>query len=362
MAILVGTGAALWMTSLRASQSPQLVTVDRPARAGDSTNLANFNPALIYQSRVGSVVTIQAVFGQSTGDGTGFAVDDQGHLVTASHVVYDYRDGTGLARALYVNAANGERVSARVVGVDQQSDLAVIKIDPDELKLKPAPWGNSDRVIPGEPVAVIGAPFGNGDSISTGIVSSARRTVKSLLPTGSNIVDAIQVDAPINRGNSGGPVFDARGRVIGVAQQIQTTSGTTQGVAFLVPSITARRAYEQIIRDGRASYAKIGINAESVTPNLARKANLPATTGALVSAVDGPAQDAGLSAGSEEVTFAGKRIRLGDQIISIAGSKVRTADDILRITSRLDVGASVEIVYYRDGERQSATVVTAPRP
>lgn len=358
---MAGVGTAMWTTGAGGSDEPQLVSIDRPAKASDKTSIANFNPAMIYQSRVDAVVTIETVFGKSTGNGTGFAVDDDGHIMTASHVVYDYRDATGLARAVYIVLADGERVAARVVGFDQYSDLAVLKVDPDVVKLQPAPWGNSDRVIPGEPVAVIGAPFGNGDSISTGIVSSARRTVKSLLPSGSAIVDAIQVDAPINRGNSGGPVFDHRGRTIGVAQQIQSESGVSEGVAFLVPANTAKRVYEQILAHGTAQYARLGINAEPVTPLLAKQADLPRTSGALVSAVDGPAQEAGLSAGTEQVVFAGKQVQLGDLVTSIAGAKVASGDDILRIVSRLDVGARVEVVYYRDGKRQTVMLTTAAR-
>jgi serine protease Do len=132
-------------------------------------------------------------------------------------------------------------------------------------------------------------------------------------------------------------------------------------VAFLVPSNNAQRVYKQILENGMASYARLGINAEPVTPLLAKQANLPRSSGALVSAVDGPAREAGLSAGSEQVVFAGKPVQLGDLVTSIAGSKVTSGDDILRIVSRLDVGANVEVVFYRDGKRQTVMLTTAAR-
>jgi S1-C subfamily serine protease len=251
-------------------------------------------------------------------------------------------------------------VTATVVGIDRFSDLAVLQVDPHEVQLTPVPWGDSDAVVPGEPVAVIGAPFGYKSSITRGIVSATHRTVLTQV-SDSSIADAIQLDASVNRGNSGGPVFNARGQLIGIAQQIRSTTTASEGVAFAVPSDTARRSAEQIIADGKPHYAYVGMTTTTVTPQLARLLGLPVPAGVLVTESTGPASEAGISAGTHATLYAGHSVQVGDQLVELAGQKVLTSDDVPRIVSRIDAGSKVAAVYYHGGKRMTTTIATRER-
>ena len=180
------------------------------------------------------------------------------------------------ADKLYVEFRDRDRVPAKIVGWDLFSDVAVVRVDPRAHALAPVPLGSSAAVVVGTPVAAIGSPFNEQSSLSVGVVSATDRTIDSLT-SGYSVSDAIQTDAPINRGNSGGPLFDARGRVIGINAQIRSTSGTAEGVGFAIPIDTARRALEQLVRTGRVAYAYVGVTTQDVTPGLARKFGFGAT-------------------------------------------------------------------------------------
>ena len=166
---------------------------------------------------------------------------------------------------VYVEFKDRDRVPARIVGWDLFSDVAVVRVDPGAHALSPVPLGTSSSVVVGTPVAAIGSPFDEQSSLSVGVVSATDRRIDSLT-SGYSISDAIQTDASINRGNSGGPSFDARGRVIGINAQIRSTSGTTEGVGFAIPIDTARRTLDQLVRTGKVSYAYVGVSTRGRHP------------------------------------------------------------------------------------------------
>src|SRR5439155_16288243 len=234
-----------------------------------------FDPARIYAQRSAGVVTIYAVFAaaQESTQGSGFVVSGDGLILTNSHVIttagQDPRATPRAADALYVEFADHDRVPAKIVGWDVFDDVGVVRIDPKQHSVTPVPLGNSAAVRVGDPVAVIGSPFGNENSLAVGVVSATRRSIDSLTSPDYNLIDAIQTDAPINHGNSGGPMFDARGRVVGINAQIRSSTGGSgfEGVGFAVPIDSARRSLTQILQTGSVRYAYIGIETEDLTPS-----------------------------------------------------------------------------------------------
>src|SRR5688572_14216701 len=196
--------------------------------------------------------------------------------MTNSHVVTTAGESAGAARSartVYVQFADGDRVPGKIVGYDPFTDVAVLRVDGASHKLSAVPLGDSSAVVVGEPVAAIGSPFGNESSLSVGVVSATNRSISSLTSI-YNVVDAIQTDAPINRGNSGGPLFDARGRVIGVNAQIRSESGNNEGVGFAIPINAAKRSLEQLVADGEVSYAYVGVKTTDLTPLAAARFDL----------------------------------------------------------------------------------------
>ena len=334
-----------------------------------------FQPAQIFARRAAGVVTIVSYFNSgtiSTGQGSGFVVSQSGDVLTSAHVVTTAGQGDGRARrahTIYVQFSDGDRVPARIVGYDLFDDVAVIHVNPRLHRLRPVPLGNSGRVVVGEPVAAIGSPFGNADSLSVGVVSAVRRSIPSLT-TSYDLIDAIQTDAPINHGNSGGPLFDARGRVIGINAQIKTSGGGSgfEGVGFAVPIDSARRSLGQILQTGSVRYAYIGIETEDLTPSIAKRFGYAARAGALIDLVlpGSGAAAAGLEAGTHTEAFRGLGVHVGgDAIVAIDGIPVANSEDVVRIVAgrlypgevaRLTVvhGTSRRVVKVRLGERPPA--------
>ena len=332
-----------------------------------------FDPSAIYDERSPGVVTIYAVFGaggaqpEGAGQGSGFVVSRDGVILTNAHVITTAGQGTSEPRgasSLYVEFGDGDRVPARIVGWDLFNDTGVIRVEPDEHALSALPLGDSATVSVGEPVAAIGSPFGNQNSLAVGVISATRRTIPSLT-SGYDVAGAIQIDAPINHGNSGGPLFDARGRVIGINAQIRSDSGNAEGVGFAIPINSARRSMEQLLATGEVAYAYIGVTTQDVTPGIARRFSLGAERGALIADVKGdtPAARAGLQGGSREERHNGVDVTLGgDLITAIAGEPVRSAEDVSRIvTERLLPGQRVPFTVYRDGTRREQVQVTLAR-
>jgi 2-alkenal reductase len=328
-----------------------------------------FDPTRIYAARSRGVVTVFAQYGDGDSresQGSGFVVTKSGYVLTSAHVVTDVAqsDKVNEADSVYVAFRDGDRIEAEIVGWDGYDDVALLRVDPKAHALDPVPLGDSSRVRAGDPVAAMGSPFGNEDSIAVGVVSAIRRSIDSLVSI-YRVVDAIQIDAPITHGNSGGPLFDARGRVIGINAQIRSDSGNAEGVGFAIPINAARRSMAQLIATGRVVYAYLGVTTETLTPTLARHLGYEPTRGAIVSAVrdESPADRAGLHGGDGRETFNGVRVTQGgDVIVAIDGKPVRSADDVVREISERLPGQMVAVTIVRDSERKLMRVRLGSRP
>jgi S1-C subfamily serine protease len=326
------------------------------------------------------VVTILAVLGDpdtpiadaQAGQGSGFVLSEDGEIVTNAHVVTDAEEAgqsgpINAASQVYVEFGDRNQVPAEIVGFDPNADVALIKVDPDGLDLQPIELGNSDEVEVGAPVAAIGSPFGEEQSLSVGVVSATDRSIDSL--TDFKIDGAIQTDASINPGNSGGPLIGADGKVIGIDQQINTTSGGNEGVGFAVPINLVKSSLDQLRDDGEAEYAYIGVSSQPLYPQLAEKLGIDAPTGTLISKVipDSPADKAGLQGGDDgadsKVEFQGRPYKIGgDVITAVDGEKLVTESDLSRIISQHQPGDEVTLQIIRDGDEQDVDVTLAARP
>jgi len=378
IAAILGAAGALALGSLTGLTDGDTTTVvvegattgaEAPAVAVPAIG-NGFDPAAIYARRAPGVVTLYADFGaEGQSQGSGFVVDAKGTILTNAHVVTNVAQaGGGTVRGadrLFVEFRDRDRVPAKIVGWDLFSDVAVVRVDPRAHALAPVPLGSSSTVVVGTPVAAIGSPFNEQSSLSVGVVSAIDRTIDSLT-SGYSVSDAIQTDAPINRGNSGGPLFDARGRVIGINAQIRSTSGTAEGVGFAIPIDTVRRALEQIVRTGKVAYAYVGVTTQDVTPGLARKLGFSKQSGALIAKVEPgtPAARAGLRGGTRTVDYNGLQISLGgDVIVKIGDRPVRSAQDVSRAVTRLTAGQRVPFTVLREGtDRRVVQVTLGERP
>jgi S1-C subfamily serine protease len=335
-----------------------------------------FQPAQIYRARSAGVVTVISYFDSGTGadatagQGSGFVVSRSGTILTDAHVVTTAGQTAGAprpARTVYVAFSDGDRVTARVVGYDLFDDVAVLRVDPREHAVLPVPLGDSSRVVVGQPVAAVGSPFGNADSLSVGVVSAIRRSIPSLTSK-YDLIDAIQTDAPINHGNSGGPLFDARGRVIGINAQIRSsgTGSGFEGVGFAVPIDSARRSLEQLLATGTVRYAYVGIKTEDLTPSIARRFGYAAAHGALVDGVvaGSGAARAGIAAGTHDAAIQGLSVRVGGVAsVAIDGVPVASAEDVVRIVAnRLEPGETARFTLVRGTARRVVSVRLGRRP
>jgi S1-C subfamily serine protease len=333
-----------------------------------------FNPAQIYDRLSPGVVTVLSLFkggtslledGGEGGQGSGFVLDGDGYIATNAHVVtIDQADGTERADQVYVEFIDGNRVPAEIVGHDPNADVALLKIDAAGLSLTPLQLGESHTISVGEPVAAIGSPFGERQSLSIGVISALDRTIRSL--TQFEIGDAIQTDAAINPGNSGGPLLDAEGRVIGINAQIKSQSGGGEGVGFAVPVDAVRRSLRELREKGRVDYGYLGVETLTVWPQLAERIDLHVNTGALVTEIvdDSPAEDAGLQAGDEEITFQGQDgISVGgDLIVAVDGKQLTREHDLADEISGRGAGENVELTILRDGKRRTLELELGRRP
>jgi S1-C subfamily serine protease len=328
-----------------------------------------FNPRQIYAARSRGVVTVFALYDEGDAQetqGSGFVVSDNGYILTSAHVVTDIADSGKATEAnkIYIAFRDGDRIEAELVGWDGYDDVALLRVDPKAHALKTVPLGDSSRVRAGDPVAAMGSPFGNEDSIAVGVVSAIRRSIDSLISV-YRVVDAIQIDAPITHGNSGGPLFDARGRVIGINAQIRSESGSAEGVGFAIPINAAKRSMAQLIATGEVVYAYLGVTTETLTPTLARHLGYSASRGAIVGAVrdDSPAAKAGLHGGDERERFNGLEVTQGgDVIVAADGRPVLSADDVVREVSERLPGQTIALTILRDGERKVVRIRLGTRP
>jgi len=324
-----------------------------------------FDAAKVYREASPGVVTIRSIFDAGAAEGSGFVLDTAGRIVTNAHVV---TDGEGAdrkeAKAVYVEFPDRNVVPARIVGYDPFADVAVLAVKPDGFELQPLKLGDDRTLAVGQPVAAIGSPFGEQQSLSVGVVSATDRSVQSL--TKFQIEGAIQTDASINPGNSGGPLLDAGARVVGINQQIETNSGANDGVGFAVPVSAIKRSVAQLKRDGSAEYAYIGVSTQALYPQLAQKLGLDTDHGALLAEVvpGGPADEAGLRGGDEKLRFQGIPYETGgDMIVAFDGKPVVQPDDLARYVSAQQPGDTVTLeVLRKDGQREKVKVTLSKRP
>jgi 2-alkenal reductase len=356
--------------AVRVTTVNRTTTVEVVRRApGDD----RFDPAAIYEREAPGVVTVFSVLpGEPDGPGgdggqglgSGFVLNERGEIATNAHVVTE-GEGRAIrkAREVYVAFADGNEVSARIVGFDPNADVALLRIDPAGLTLRPLPLGTAADLRVGSPVAAIGSPFGEPQSLSVGVVSATDRSITSL--TGFKIAGAIQTDAAINRGNSGGPLVNAKGEVLGINSQIQSASGGGDGVGYAVPADTVRRTLAALRRGGTVHYAYLGVATARIYPQLARRFGLPVSTGAWVQEVvpSGPADDAGLKAGTGTQRFQARSVTVGGDIITAVDGRALEDEAALgvRLLTRRP-GERVTLRVYRDGKPRNVRVTLGERP
>ncbi len=297
----------------------------------------------------------QGPFGSQTqqAQGSGFVYDTKGHLITNAHVV----EGADTVKVLF---ADGSTYAATVVGTDAASDVAVIKITAPASQLHPLTLADSAKVQVGDEVVAVGAPFGLANTVTTGIVSALNREITS--PDNTPIEGAIQTDAAINHGNSGGPLFDARGRVIGVNSQIESDSGGNDGVGFAVPSNTVASIASQLIATGTAQHARLGVTVQTVSAQAAAK--LGSSAGVAVGSVESgsAAAKAGLKAATGSKAIDGTSYPTGgDVITAIDGTRVTTAEQLRGIIDSHRPGDRVELTVVSGGTTRTVSVTLAER-
>jgi putative serine protease PepD len=275
--------------------------------------------------------------------GSGFVIDKAGHVVTNYHVV----EG---AKSVQVSFSNGENVQARIIGTDPSTDIAVLQVRTHSRALTPLVWGNSDNAQVGDSVVAIGNPFGYTRSVTAGIVSALDRPLTA--PNNFQIEHAIQTDAALNHGNSGGPLLDARGEVIGVNSQISTGNTGQQGnlgIGFAVPSNTVRGVVAQIVQSGHAEHAALNIKGQSITPSIALLNDLPARQGVLVANVarGSGAAEAGLKGATSQHIIDGVTWALGgDIIVSADGVPTPTVNRLSDVIAQHKPGDTIKLVIY----------------
>jgi S1-C subfamily serine protease len=297
--------------------------------------------------------------GGGTATGSGFVIDRSGHILTNAHVVNG-------ASKITVQLGNGDStptVPAQVVGKDESTDLALLKVNVPAGQLHPLALGDSSATRVGDPVVAIGNPFALDRTATAGIVSALQRQIKA--PSGFTINNVIQTDAAINPGNSGGPLIDAAGRVIGINSQIESQSGGNVGIGFAVPINTARDVVNQLLASGKVEHAYMGISGADVTSQLADVLNLPVKQGALVQSVQkgSPADQAGVKGGNANVSIDGQPVEAGGDIITaIDGKTVAGMDDVIAAVDAKHPGDQVQLDLNHGGQTRTVTVTLANRP
>ena len=290
------------------------------------------------------------------GAGSGFVIDAKGYILTNFHVVQG-------AQTIEVVLGDQTRHAAKFIGADQRNDVALIKIEPGAKPLAVLPLGDSAALQVGQKVLAIGNPFGFQSTLTTGVVSALGRTVQ----TGQNtlIDEAIQTDAAINRGNSGGPLINTHGEVIGINSAIYTPTGTTAGIGFAIPVNTAKRIAHDLITDGRVHQAFIGVETIPINESFAEALGLPAQEGLLVQTTTkgGPAAEAGIKGGDRVAQAGMRRFYIGgDVITAIDGQKVTTQLDVNLALNKKRPGDEVKVSLFRGGKKIDIEVKLGERP
>ena len=367
---IAGAILALVLFTLFVVPPPETITPEIKITNGvDVTTVGGTTPTYtqemslieIFESSEAGVVRVNVERSEDdsipTGVGSGFVFDKKGHIITNAHVVED-------ATKVVVTFLDGRSYNAEVIGYDEFTDIAVIKVNADLALLQPLPLGDSSNLRVGEPIAAIGNPFGLSGSMTSGIVSQLGR----LLPSGAgySIPDVIQTDAAINPGNSGGPLINMRGEIVGVNTAIQSATGEFTGVGFAVPSQTVAKIVPSLIQNGVYHHPWIGISGRDIEPDLANVLNLSDAVGFLIVTVvpDSPAEKAGLIGSDKTVEFDGTEYTIGgDIILAVDGVEVRKISDILIHLQRgKAVGDEMVLEILRDNRTTQVTVVLGERP
>jgi S1-C subfamily serine protease len=358
--LIIGLGA-YWLGSRYGKPSPRSVDAlhlnatpaDNALDAFEAENVRIYRQA---SPAVANVVTRTVEYDfffnpvPVEGAGSGFVIDTDGHILTNYHVIQG-------AQTIEVTLGDRSRFKAKLIGVDTRNDLALVKIDPAGRKLTTLPLGDSRNLLVGQRVLAIGNPFGFQSTLTTGVVSSLGRTVQ----TGENtfIDEAIQTDAAINRGNSGGPLLNSHGEVIGINSAIYAPTGTTAGIGFAIPVNTARRVAEDLIKTGRVRRATLGIEGRGLWPGLAEALHLSVPQGILVERVTpgGPAAQAGIRGGTHSIVAGLQELRTGgDVLIAWDDKPLATQTDLNLLLNRAWPGDSVTLSLIRDGKKITVPV------
>ena len=291
---------------------------------------------------------------QGEAQGSGWVYSKSGYIVTNDHVVSG-------ASSVTVNFPNGAAYKATVVGADPSTDIAVIKVNAPASLLKPLPIGNSSKLVVGDPVVAVGSPFGLDGTVTAGIVSALHRQMDS--PNGFTINDSIQTDAAINHGNSGGPLFNLRGEVVGVNAQIQSDSGDNAGIGFAIPSNTVKSIADRLIQSGNVQHAYLGVSITEI-PSAAAGQLGEAAGVAVREVLQGqPAAKAGLKAATSTRALDGQQYPTGgDVITAIDGQSVSTAAELQSLIDAHRPGDKVRLTITRNGSSRSVTVTLGTRP
>ena len=343
---------------------PEIALIDEAGRDFAERRMMN-----VYEQVSPSVVTITTTVLQlsmffepipAEGTGSGFVLDEAGRIVTNHHVV----EG---ARRIEVTLVDGTTLAARLLGVDPISDLAVLQLEGwQDLDLRPVPLGSSENLEVGQRAIAIGNPFGQfGQSLTSGVVSALNRTLQA--PGDREITDVIQTDAAINRGNSGGPLLDSAGRVIGVNTAIFSPTGTSAGVGFAVPVDTVKRVLPELIEFGRYRHPWLGVDAAyDITEGLARALGLPVERGLLLVRLrpGSPLAGAGVRGAQRQAVVGNQLVFLGGDILTeVAGHPVTTRGDLRNfLESNHRVGDELEVTIRRDGREERLRVELAEQP
>ncbi len=319
----------------------------------DSPAVVNVTTRILRQSFFFGVIP-------ESGSGSGFVWDDQGHILTNYHVI----EG---AQSIEVSFGEDAALPATVVGADPANDLAVIKIDALPAGVRPLPLGDSDQLHVGQTAVAIGNPFGQFQrTLTAGVISALNRTIQT--DKGKVLRGVIQTDAAINRGNSGGPLLDSSGRVIGITSAIFSPTGTNAGVGLAIPINKARRVVPVLIQEGRYAHPWLGIEhlGYAITPNLAQALNLPVDHGLLIAQIyrNSPAQQAGIRGATDEVILGNRRLLIGgDILVAIDDVPLQSWEDLdAYLQEKTEVGQTVTLHIVRDGQAITLPVVVGEEP
>jgi S1-C subfamily serine protease len=362
----LGVGAGAAAAVLTAVDAGGTTTVVRQVTVGAGASDASSAPLSVnqiykraYKGVVEVTVTSQSSDGfgapqAQQGLGSGFVVDRQGHVVTNQHVV----DG---ATSVNVRFWNGATYKGTVLGSDPSTDLAVIRVDAPASLLSPLALGDSSAVQVGDGVVAIGSPFGLEETVTSGIVSALHRQMTA--PNNFAINDSIQTDAAINHGNSGGPLLNTKGEVIGVNAQIQSDSGGSDGVGFSIPSNTVRSIVQQLVASGKAEHAYLGVSVGSLPASVARQLNVPAGVAITEVRPGTPAEAAGLHASTGERTIDGQAYPTGgDVVTAIDGKAVTSSAELQSAIDAHQPGDTIALELSRNGDSRTVRVELATRP